>query len=245
MTVQWTTTSAVNTSNGVKMCVHGGSGHGKTLMCATAPKPVVISAESGLLSLNRQNIERAYGVGRPDITYDLPVIVVTSLAELKEAYQLFAQPNSQMRQYCITICVDSISEIAEKLLHSLKITNKDARAAYGDMADQCMEVFRQFRDLPYHVYMAAKQEQRADAADGVSRYTVSMPGKQLGPAVPYMFDEVFALGVGKTQQGGKFRYLRTDQDLQYDAKDRSGRLDEIEEPHLGKIIAKITGATYT
>jgi len=45
----------------------------------------------------------------------------------------------------------------------------------------------------------------------------------------------------RLQDGRKVRYLRTDQDTQYVAKDRSGRLDEIEEPNLTKIITKIQG----
>lgn len=244
MTLQWTSTSQINMRQAVKICVHAESGSGKTLLCATAPKPVVISAEGGLRSLNRPNIERVFGVGRSDITYDLPVLEVSNIAQLEEVYQLFANPANKMHEHCTSLCLDSITEVAEKMLQTMKAGTKDPRQAYGEMADRTLEYFRKFRDLNlYHCYMSAQQEQRADGADGIARYTVSMPGKQVGPKVPYMFDEVFHLGISKTQDGRKFRYLRTDQDLQYVAKDRSGRLDELEEPHLGKIIAKITGAT--
>lgn len=244
MPIQWTSTSQINLRQSVKICVHAESGCGKTMLCATAPKPVVISAEGGLRSLNRANIERVYGVGRSDITYELPVLEVSNIMQLEEVYQLFANPVNHMEDHCSSLCLDSITEVAEKMLQAMKAGTKDPRQAYGEMADRTLEYFRKFRDLNlYHCYMSAQQEQRADAADGISRYTVSMPGKQVGPKVPYMFDEVFHLGISKTQDGRKFRYLRTDQDLQYVAKDRSGRLDEIEEPHLGKIIAKITGAT--
>lgn len=246
MALQWTTTSQINLRQAVKICVHAESGAGKTLLCATAPKPVVISAESGLRSLNRPNIERVFGIGRSDIAYELPVLEVSNIMQLEEVYQLFANPANRMHEHCGTLCIDSISEIAEKMLQSMKASTKDPRQAYGEMADRTLEYFRKFRDLNlFHCYMSAKQEQRSDGSDGVSRYTVSMPGKQVGPQVPYMFDEVFHLGISKTQDGRKFRYLRTDKDMQYDAKDRSGRLEEIEEPHLGKIITKITGATNT
>lgn len=225
----------------VKLVVYAEAGSGKTMLCATMPKPVIISAEAGLLSLTRSNIERVYGAGTPGITYDIPVIQVSNIQQLDEALVMLQQP--AMRQHIRSICLDSISEIAEKMLASMKVGSKDLRQAYGETADQTMVRLRTFRDLPgYHVYMSAKQELFKDES-GISRFTVSMPGRQLGPQVPYMLDEVFYLGINKTPQGQKYRYLRTDQDLQYVAKDRSGKLNEIEEPHLGKIITKITGAT--
>jgi hypothetical protein len=57
--------------------------------------------------------------------------------------------------------------------------------------------------------------------------------------MPYFFDELFSLEIGQTAEGQKFRYLRTDVSLQYEAKDRSGALQEFEEPHLGNIINRI------
>jgi len=239
MALQWTTTAHSAASNGVKMLVHAESGSGKTMLCATAPQPVIISAESGLLSLNRANIERVFGPNRPDITYDIPTLPISTYPQLEEAYNFFA--SGAARGHCKTICLDSISEVAEKILQTFKQTKNDARQAYGEMADRTFELLKKFRDLAgYHVYMAAKQELWKDDS-GISRFTVSMPGKQLGPQMPYLFDEVFHLGIMRLQDGRKVRYLRTDQDTQYVAKDRSGRLDEIEEPNLTKIITKIQG----
>lgn len=39
------------TGRGIKLAVYGGAGIGKTRLSATAPNPLIISAESGLLSL--------------------------------------------------------------------------------------------------------------------------------------------------------------------------------------------------
>lgn len=69
-----------------------------------------------------------------------------------------------------------------------------------------------------------------------------MPGSKLGPKLPYFFDEVFRLGVNRDNKDHTFRYLQTQPDLQYNAKDRSGALAAMEEPHLGKIFAKIMAA---
>jgi len=80
-----------------------------------------------------------------------------------------------------------------------------------------------------------------DTGAGVMKFGPSMPGKQLGPALPYLFDEVFRLYVGQTQQGQKYRAIQTDEDMQYTAKDRSGVLDAIEPPDLTHIFNKLTG----
>jgi hypothetical protein len=66
-----------------------------------------------------------------------------------------------------------------------------------------------------------------------------MPGSKLGPKLPYFFDEVFRIGINKTPQGEQYRFLQTQPDIQYDAKDRSGSLDILEVPFLGSIFNKI------
>jgi hypothetical protein len=243
MPAQWSRTSETSHLQGVKMVCYADAGAGKTLLCATAPKPIILSAEAGLLSLSQRNIERVYGVGVPGISYDIPVLQVTTIQQLDEAYNLFANPANRMAENCGTICLDSITEIAEQVLANAKVNSKDGRQQYGELADRTIVTLKKFRDLqPYHVYMSAKMAFEKDEGSGLSRFTVSMPGKQLGPQVPYLVDEIFHLGIGKTPQGVKYRYLRTDQDLQYVAKDRSGALDEIEKPDLSNIIRKIQGA---
>jgi hypothetical protein len=71
-----------------------------------------------------------------------------------------------------------------------------------------------------------------DEFTGMLKYGVAMPGAQLGGKLPYFFDEVFRLGIGKTPDGQSFRFLQTQPDNQHDSKDRSGALDAMEYPHL-------------
>jgi hypothetical protein len=164
------------------------------------------------------------------------------LEELTAAYNW--TKGSKDAQVYDTICLDSISEIAEVCLNTAKQKLKDPRAAYGDMADRVLMLVRAFRDLPNkHVYFSAKIEHYKDEATGMVRFQPSMPGRQVGPALPYMFDEVFHMGVAKDPQGQDFRYLRTALDNQYDAKDRSGRLAAFEPPDLTHIFNKIQGVS--
>ena len=102
---------------------------------------------------------------------------------------------------------------------------------------------RAFRDIPgLNVYMAAKMSRNKDELTGITSYGPSMPGAKLGPELPYFFDEVFKISVGKDQNTqADFRYLLTRPDLSNVCKDRSGSLEQMEYPHLGAIINKIKG----
>lgn len=243
MAINWTTTSQANASQGVKVLVHSESGIGKTVLVATMPKPVLISAESGTLSLTRANLERlrAQGVFGPDVqlTYDIPVMQVTTMAQLTEAYMFFRNPQNRASEHFRSIGIDSITEIAETVLAKAKAGTKDGRAAYGDMAEEVLALVKSFRDLVgFNVYMSSKSSYDKDASN-ITRYSPMMPGKQVGPQLPYLFDEVFAYRTMQTPQGAKFRGLQTQPDMQYVAKDRSGVLDEIERPDLNYIFNKI------
>lgn len=243
MALQWSTSAQVSTSSGVKVLCHAESGTGKTVLCATAPKPAIISAESGLLSVSKRNLERLFGVGNPSICYDIPVLEVKTYSQFLEAYNYFAVPSNRASDYFKTICIDSVTEIGEVILSAAKVGNKDPRQAYGELAEKVQELVKKFRDLSgFHIYMAAKQGP-FDMGNGVTKLGPSMPGKQAGPGLPYMFDEVFRLGKAKTDTGAEYRFLQTDLDMQYVAKDRSGMLAPVEEPHLTKIFNKIQGVT--
>jgi hypothetical protein len=239
--MQWSSTSQETVANGIKVLTYSDSGAGKTMLCATAPKPIILSAEAGLLSLRKANIERVFGAGRKDICYEIPVLKITTLAELSEAYGMFLRGDNRIREHCHTICLDSLTEMAEKMLSNIKATTKDGRQAFGEFVEHMTVLVKNFRDLPgYHCYMSSKMEYAKDEATGGMKFTASMPGNKLGPQLPYLFDEVFRLGRGETQ-GKRYRFLQTDGDDRYVAKDRSGSLELMEEPHLGKVFHKILG----
>lgn len=211
-------------ANGVKVLVYGQAGAGKTSLVKTLPKPIVLSAEGGLLSIQDA---------------DLPYIEISSIEVLGEAYQWLTS-SDEAKAYQ-SVALDSISEIAEVVLNAEKKTTKDPRQAYGAMQEQMADVIRAFRDIPgKHVYMSAKLEKTQDELGRVL-YAPSMPGNKTGQALPYFFDEVLALRVEKDAEGVTQRALMCDSDGLWLAKDRSGKLDMWEAPDLGAIIAKIQG----
>lgn len=212
-------TSELIETGSVKIIVYSEAGFGKTTLCATAPDPFIISTESGLLSLKN---------------FDLPYTPIHSLSELGEAYDHCVSSPHQ------TICLDSISDIAETILVDNKKNYNDGRAAYGKLNDTMHEWITKFRDIQNkHVYFTAKQGRFTDEYTGITSYGPMMPGKNNQLNLPFYFDELFCLRIGTLENGETYRYLQTQPDISYNAKDRSGELNLIERPDLSKIFAKI------
>jgi len=226
MAFKLTTTKEAAVLNGLKVLVYGGAGVGKTRLCSTASDALIISAESGLLSLAE---------------FDIPVVEIYSIEDLEVAYQYVTE--SEEGKAFSWICLDSITEIAEQCLANEKEKSKDPRKAYGELSDRMTEILKAFRDLPgRNVYMSCKALTVKDEDLKMMVHSPMMPGQKLGQALPYLFDEVFALRAEKNLESGDLeRMLQTAACQNWQAKDRSGRLDEFEEPNLDAILAKITG----
>jgi len=240
MPLQFSTASQESLANGIKVLVYSLSGVGKTVLNATLPTPVLISAESGSLSLRESNLRRLFGNDQ-SITYNMPIITVKTADDLRDAHLWCLQSNES--RYFQSIGLDSISEIAEVVLNNAKLQVKDPRQAYGELLEKMETLIRAFRDLPgKNVLVSAKMEPMKDELTGIVRYGPSMPGAKLGPKLPYFFDEVFRLGIGRDQQGKEFRFLQTQPDLQFEAKDRSGALSLTEPPNLNYIFHKIVNS---
>jgi len=228
MAINLTSTKDSAAINGLKFLVHGPAGAGKTKLCATTGEPtVIISAESGLLSLR---------------DFDIPVIEVKTLDALYEAYDFVV--NSAEGQAFRWVCLDSISEIAEVVLNHEKKVAKDPRQAYAALAEKMTDLIRAFRDLPgRNVYFSCKQERAKDEQTGAMLYYPAMPGNMLKQGVGYFFDFVFALRVEADAEGKPTRWLQTSRDYNYEAKDRSGSLEMFESPDLSAIAAKVISTT--
>jgi hypothetical protein len=185
------------------------AGTGKTRLLASAPSPVIISAEKGNLSLRN---------------FTLPVWEVQSLKDLTEAYD-FLSKSKDANQFA-TIGIDSVSEVAEVLLAEEKNKTKDGRKAYGEMQDKLVPMFRDFRDIVgKNVVFLAKQEFTTDGATGAKANGPSFPGTKLSQQVPYLVDELWQLVKVENADKSFGWWLRTSPSLQDQAKDRSGALD--------------------
>lgn len=229
---------SVTEQRGIKGLVYGRAGVGKTTLGATAPNVLFLSGENGLLSLRKVIAEIREKNNNP--RFDIPVIELKTLADLKGARQWII--SSKEAKNFQTFYVDSISEFAETDINNEKKKNSNLQKAYGAVFDNVMEEFREFRDIQGpNIFFTAKEEMVKAGVTGAVRYIPMFPGQALNPHTPYMFDETFNLNIFKDAEGRDFRALRTQPDFEYDAKDRSGRLDQLEYPDLTYLIRKIRG----
>jgi hypothetical protein len=208
---------------GVKCVVYGGAGVGKTRLCATAPKPIIISAEEGLLSLS-------------DVSCDY--VEIKSLKDLDDAYRQLKGSDYE------TICLDSLSEIAEVLIQELKPQFKDGRQAYMALADAMIPMLKKFRDIKgKNTVFTCKKIDVKDDESGKVTTELFLPGNVLGNQVPYIVDELFYMDISRTG----IPFLQTKPSRNVFAKDRSGALNPDGElakskddvPNLTELFAKI------
>ncbi|UOF77227.1 AAA domain [Caudoviricetes sp.] len=228
-----TNTKDLSKSGKVKIFAYGKPGTKKTYAIHTLPKPVIISAEGGLLSLRE---------------FDIPVIEVRSLEDVYEACEMIEKSNFE------SVAIDSISEIAALLLEKEEDTAKaavakkdagkthDGRAPYNELLKKITKLVRKFRDLPMHVYMIAKAEKVTIKDEGKIKWGPSLPGSKLGDALSHEFDEVFAARMELNKEGQPCYFYMTLEDGEWSARDRSGVLARYEQQDLTMIINKIMEA---
>ncbi len=207
--------------NGINIMVYSPAGNGKTTLIKTLPDPLILSAESGLLSI------RGTGLAYQEIT---------SMDDMNEIYQ-FLTESEEAKKYK-SVAIDSVSEIAEVCLSHEKARVSDPRQAYGEMGDKISIIIRAFRDLPIHTYMTAKVAQEKDQ-QGRLLYSPTIPGNKACQNLPYFFDFLLPLHVWKDEETGvTSRMLQTQPDGLWQAKQR-GNLDEWEPADLGALIEKV------
>lgn len=227
MAIRITTAAESGTKNGAKLLIYGPSGSGKTTLVGTFDEgsTAIITSEKGCMSINSKNTT-VFEIE----TYEDLDCLLTAFKANAPGYERF-----------LNVALDSISDIGEAILRSLKKSKKDARMAYGEFGDKIDDLLVGFRDLiGRNVLVIAKHEYD----DKTCRNQPSMPWSKKSNDLPFLFDGVFALCVGDAADGTKFRYLKTQLEPQWVAKDRSRNLEPIEyvnDTDLGMphIIAKM------
>lgn len=207
---------------GVKLVCYGPPGSSKTPLCNTAPRPVLLAVEPGLLSMRDSNVMTCYA----------PTV------ELVEDFFRWLWDSAEARQHVDTVCIDSASQIAELYLDKELKAHKDPRKAYGEMS---RKVLAHLNGLYYsrekHTYIICKQGSSDE--NGVTKRKPYFPGQDLGIKVPHLFDEVLHLSKVPVPGVGEQLAFRTRESIDVFARDRSGRLNEFEQPNLTLLFNKI------
>ena len=210
-------------TTGVKMLGYGGPGSGKTPLAITAPKPVILACESGLLSLRGCTNVPAY---RADTSAKIDDFLKWWF-ESKEATQFE------------TLVIDSISHMSNIILDHEKTQTKHGPAAYGNMAERvykwCEKIFAQPNK---HAYLICQQGTVDEA--GVQKRRPVLPGQDLNTRIPHLFDLIAHIGPAIVSgQPKPVLALRCQSAFDVMARDRSGKLSEYEPPNLAQLFEKM------
>lgn len=222
---------------GVKAVCYGGPGSGKTPVVNTAPRPVMLVVEPGMLSMKGSKV---------------PAFEAFTPALVDEFFAWFFNSN-ESRAYD-TLAVDSVSQIAEIFLTRELGRCKDGRMAYGEMSKRVMAHLNALFYMPNkHVFLIGKQcnlevgtktisENGQFRIEPVRQKRIYFPGNDLDTKVPHLFDEVLHLDTVPIPGHGPQKAFRTKEVPEIFARDRSGNLAEFEPANLTQLFAKCMAA---
>ena len=206
---------------GIKLLAYGGPGTGKTPIASTAPTPVIIAMEPGILSLRKSTI---------------PVIEAYDAETIAEVFK-WISTSQEARKYQ-TLCFDSASQMAEIIFKSEKKKTSNLQRAYGQMAEKTMEYLNTLYFLQGpNVYIIAKQD--TYTFDGETCVRPYFPGQQLDKETPYLYDVIVRVENVPMQDGSVAKGFRTAGSKSVIARDRFGVLDALEPANLTQVFDKI------
>lgn len=228
------TASSLAVQYGVKMIAYGPPGTGKTPVAQTAPSPLMLVCEPGMMTMRGVNIPCYYAPTRDKI---------------KEFFEWFFK-SAEARQFH-TLCIDSGSELCEIVLKHWLNTVAHGMKAYGEMASECIDWFDQLYFLKEkHVYIICKQQVIETVTQGFAptgapiiktsrKAAPYFPGKEVPMKVSHKYDLVAQTNRGDVPGvQGRQLYFKCVDDDDTTARDRSGFLTQYEELNLTKLFAK-------
>ena len=244
---------------GIKAVILGPSGIGKTTLLKTLDpaKTLFFDLEAGSLAVEGWQGDEV----RPrtwDDCRTLAALIAGPNPALRDE-QPYSQAHfnhvnkdgtaAQFEQYD-TIFIDSIT-VAGRLCFqwsqgqpeakSEKTGKPDTRGAYGLHGREMLAWLSQLqqarsKNVVFVGILDAKEDDY-----GRVQWVPQIEGSKVGRELPGIVDEVITYQELQTEDGAKYRGLvcTSPNPWGFPAKDRSGRLDQVEKPHLGELFAKI------
>jgi phage nucleotide-binding protein len=193
---------------GIRVLLYSASGMGKSYQAIHTGKTIVITSEKADLTLN---------------DYEIDIVKINSSDELREAY-LYVKENADKYD---TVFIDSLTDIGEMIVSELKNSGnysaKDTYKMWGDFTDIMIAISKSFRDMQnINVVLICLEESIKNGFD--EKIVPQIPAKKAKSKLISLYDIVLRL---HTNENGEREFLCSPTD-EWDAKDRSGKLNQIE-----------------
>ena len=243
---------------GIKGIIVGPAGIGKTSLLYTLDPDTTlfVNAEAGELSVQEwngdmvrlrtwqeaRNLAAAVGGGNPALADNEPYSVahfdaIKADFDLSKYTTVFIDSITEVSRICFTWAKQQPESFSEK-------TGKpDTRGTYGLLGREMVNWLKQFQHAPrVNVWLVGLLNTIKDDF-GRTQHVMQVEGSKTALEAPGITDQVVSMVQFTPEEGKPYRAFVTHavNEWGYPAKDRSGRLDPIEEPHLGKLMDKING----
>ena len=244
---------------GIKGCIFGKSGIGKTSLLWTLPQETTLffDLEAGDLAVEgwpghtlrprtwQDCRDYAVFIGGPNPA--LRKEQSYSQEHFKDVCERFGDP--RMLDRYETVFIDSITVAARLCFQwckgrpeafSERSGKPDTRGAYGLHGQEMIAWLTHLQHTrTKNIWFVGILDEKTDESHR-RVYQPQIEGNKTGLELPGIVDQVITMTEG-TQHGKTYRKFvcQTLNDQGYPAKDRSGRLNCEEEPHLGRLMEKI------
>lgn len=202
---------------GVKSLVYGPPGTGKTPITNTAPRPVLLAVEPGLLSMRNSTV---------------PTYMAPTWVKIREFFDWVFSSN-EVKNFD-TIALDSASQMGE--IHLRDNPGKVAHGLprYGKMAEDVGDILHKLYYMQQkHTYLICKQE----IIDGPMKRPY-FPGKDLNIKVPHLYDAILHVDNQAVPSVGTVKAFQCHSSFDSQCRDRTGNLNQFEPPDLSALFAK-------
>lgn len=250
---------------GPKILIAGQPGIGKTSLLRTVPaaKTLFVDLEAGDLAVQDVEVDQvrprtwaecrdlACYLGGPNPA--LPPDAPYSEAHYAAVVEKYGEA-SALDKYDLYF-VDSITVAArlciawaeqQPFATSAKTGNKDMLAVYGALGREMIGWLTQLQHARLKAVVLVCILENVKDEFGRTSWELQIDGQKIGRELPGIVDQVVTMALVKPDEDAdEARYFvcRTDNPAKLPAKDRSGRLGMLEEPHLGKLLQKLTAKT--
>ena len=169
--------------------------------------------------------------------YDHVVDKFGAPAQLDRYTTFFLDSITQLSRQCFAWCKTQPGSVSDRS------GKPDLRSAYGQLGQEMVAALTHLQHARGKnvVFVAILDERLDDFNRKV--FVPQIEGSKTSLELPGIVDEVVTLAEIKADDGSSYRAFITQtlNPFGYPAKDRSGRLDLLEPPHLGVLIAKCAG----